>query len=315
MKKTVVITGGAGFIGSNIARKLLQDGYRVKIIDNLSTGRIENLYDILPKIEFLGGDIQDLDFLNKAFRGADYILHQAALPSVPRSIDDPSSSHKVNVDGTFNVFLAACNAKVKKVVFASSSSVYGNRKSDKNKKEILKPLPLSPYAVTKLIGENYAKVFAHIYGLPTVSLRYFNVFGPGQDPNSQYSAVIPKFIKAVLKGERPIIYGDGKQTRDFTFIDNVVHANILAMKSTKVGLGESINIACDDAISLIKLTQTIGKILNKKITPKFEESKKGEVRNSRADIKKAKSLLSYQPKIKFKDGLERTIEWYKENEV
>jgi len=317
MKEIVVITGGAGFIGSNIARKLLKDNYKVKIVDNLSTGRIENLKDIISDIEFLGGDILDLDFLQRAFKGADYVLHQAALPSVPRSIDDPRTSHKVNVDGTFNVLLAARDQKVKKVVFASSSSIYGNRKSNKNKtndskKEILRAQPLSPYAVTKIIGEGYAKVFAHIYGLPTVCLRYFNVFGPGQDPNSQYSAVIPLFIKAALKGDRPTIYGDGKQTRDFTYVDNVVHANILAMKSTKTKLGESINIACDDAISLVKVVKILGKILKKKINPKFEEGRLGEVRNSRANIEKAYKFLGYKPIINFEEGLKRTTAYYEE---
>lgn len=317
MKETVVITGGAGFIGSNIARKLLKDGYKVKIVDNLATGRMENLEDILPNIKFLGGDILDLDFLQKAFKNADYVLHQAALPSVPRSIDDPHTSHRVNVDGTFNVLLAARDNNVKKVVFASSSSIYGNRKSSKNKtsdskKEILRAQPLSPYAVTKIIGEGYAKVFAHIYGLPTVSLRYFNVFGPGQDPNSQYSAVVPLFIKAALKGDRPIIYGDGKQTRDFTYVDNIVHANILAMKSSKVKMGESINVACNDSISLIKMVKTLSKILNKKMHPKFEHGRVGEVKNSRADISKAYKFLGYKPIVKFEEGLKKTVAYYEE---
>lgn len=311
----VVITGGAGFIGSNLARALLHRGYKVRIVDNLSTGRLENIQDIKNKVEFIHGDILNMSHLKRAFKGADYVLHQAALPSVPRSIANPEKSHKANVDGTFNVLLAARDANVKKVVLASSSSIYGNRKPSKSngKKEILRSQPLSPYAVTKLIGEGYAKVFAHVYGLPTVCLRYFNVFGHRQNPKSEYAAVIPKFINAALKNEEVTIYGDGKQTRDFTYIDNVVEANILAMENKRIVMGETINIACGDSISLLDLVKGIEKVLAKKMKIHFKPARPGEVRNSRADISKARKLLGFRPKVKFKDGLNRTIEWYQEN--
>jgi nucleoside-diphosphate-sugar epimerase len=313
MKKTVVVTGGAGFIGSNLVRALVKRGYNVRVVDNLSTGNIDNLHDVIPHIKFMGGDILDPAFLKKAFKDADYVLHQAALPSVPRSIADPETSHNVNVNGTFNVLLAAKEAGVKKVVLASSSSVYGNRKTrpTEGKKEILRSQPLSPYAVTKIIGEGYAKVFAHVYGLPTVCLRYFNVFGYRQDPSSEYSAVIPKFITKALKGDEVVIYGDGKQSRDFTHIDNVVEGNILAMESKSVSMGESINIACNDSISLLQLVKLIDKTLGTKTKIKFEDARPGEVRSSRANISKAKRLLGYEPKVKFEDGLKRAAEYYK----
>lgn len=314
----VLITGGAGFIGSNIARELLAQKHQVTILDDLSTGRLENIKKFKSKINFIKGDIRNQTLLRKIFKGIDYILHQAALPSVPRSINNPLTSHDVNVNGTFRVLLAARDAKVKRIVLASSSSIYGNRKyygSKKtiSKREAMKAMPLSPYAVNKLIGEEYAKVISHIYGLETVCLRYFNVFGPNQNPNSEYAAVIPKFITAILKNQQPVIYGDGTQSRDFTYIENVVRANILAMNSEKVGHGETINIACHESITLLQLVASINKIVKKQIKPTFDATRAGDVKNSLADISKAKKLLGYSPTINFNKGLLRTIEWCKNN--
>jgi nucleoside-diphosphate-sugar epimerase len=316
MNKSVLITGGAGFIGSNIARVLLQKKYGVTIIDNLSTGRLENISDIRKKLRFVRGDIRNLNLLQKVMKGTDYVLHQAALPSVPRSINNPLASHDVNVNGTFNVLLAARDQKVKKVVLASSSSIYGNRKTFGTKKlvkkgEIMKPMPLSPYAVNKLIGEEYAKVFAHIFNVPTVCLRYFNVFGPHQDPKSEYAAVIPKFITTFMRGGQPTIYGDGLQSRDFTYIDNVVNANILAMLSKHAIHGETLNIACGESITLLHVTRAIAKTLKRKMKPKFGPVRTGDVKTSLANISKAKKYIGYAPHIKFDKGLKRTIDWYR----
>lgn len=318
MPRTVLITGGAGFIGSNLAHELLVQKYRVKIIDNLSTGRIENLRDIRKKIQFIRGDVCHRNTLKSVMRGVDYVLHEAALPSVPRSINNPRDSHEANVNGTFNVLLAARDQGVKKVVLASSSSIYGNRKyygvrKTISKREAMKPMPLSPYAVNKLIGEEYAKVFSHIFKVPTTCLRYFNVFGHNQNPRSEYAAVIPRFITAVLKGERPTIYGNGLQSRDFTYVDNVVQANILAMHAEGVQNGETINIACGGSTTLLHLLQLINKILGKKIRPKFEPFRTGDVKNSLADIHKAKQLLGYTPRVSVGEGLLRTVAWYKKN--
>lgn len=316
-KERVAVTGGAGFIGSNLSRELVARGYEVTIIDNLSTGKLRNIKDIRRQVNFIRGDIRDIKTLQQAFRGLDFVLHQAALPSVPRSINDPAGSHDVNVNGTFNVLLAAGQQKVRKVVLASSSSIYGNRKNFgtvkiKNKREAMKPMPLSPYAVNKLIGEEYAKVFAHIFQVPTVCLRYFNVFGPYQDPHSEYSAVIPKFIKLLIADQRPLIHGNGLQSRDFTYIDNVVRANILAMTSDSVGHGETMNIACGASITLRQLVAGINRIIKKNIDPKFGPRRAGDVKHSSADIRKAKRLIGYTPHIDFDDGLRRTIAWYQD---
>lgn len=320
MKKNhVVITGGAGFIGSNIARELIKRDFVVSIIDNLTTGKLSNLADIKSKIRFVKGDIRNISQLQRVFKGADYVLHQAALPSVPRSIDNPAKSHDVNVNGTFNVLLAARDQKIKKVVLASSSSIYGNRKTIgvrtmRHKKELMKPMPLSPYAVNKLIGEEYAKVFAHIFQVPTVCLRYFNVFGPFQDPKSEYAAVIPRFTTIMMKNQRPIIHGDGRQSRDFTYIENVVNANILAMLSPKIKHGETINIACGESVSLLHITKRIAQLLNKRIKPKHGPARAGDVKDSLADIRKAGRLIGYKPKIRVDEGLRRTVAWYKGHE-
>lgn len=246
-----LVTGGAGFIGSNIVEELVDRNESVRVLDNLSTGRRENIEPFMDKIEFIEGDLRDLDAVRKAVEGVDYVLHQGALPSVPRSIDEPLTTNEVNVNGTLKVLIAARDAGVKRVVYASSSSIYGNSEV-LPKREDMPPNPLSPYAISKLAGENYCRIFYQIYGLETVCLRYFNVFGPRQDPTSQYSAVIPKFINAMLNGERPIIYGDGKQSRDFTFVANVVQANLLACEANGVA-GELFNVACGERYTLLDL--------------------------------------------------------------
>jgi len=315
--KKVLITGGAGFIGSNIAHYLLANGYDVSVIDNLSTGSEKNIENIKSEINFVKGDIRDLDLLQKIMKDVNYVLHQAAIPSVPRSIKDPLTTHDSNVNGTINVLLSARDNDVQKVVIASSSSIYGNRKTNNNtvkeKVETMKPMPLSPYATTKLIKEYYCKVFAHIYKLPTICLRYFNVFGPRQNPKSEYAAVIPKFITLIMNDEQPVLYGDGNQTRDFTYIDNVIKANIKAMEAENVKEGETLNIACGESYSLHDLVSEINKYLNKKITPKYDQTREGDVKDSKANIKKAKKLIDFQPEINFVEGLKKTIDWYVEN--
>ncbi|XOU94776.1 MAG: SDR family oxidoreductase [Candidatus Kerfeldbacteria bacterium] len=313
--KKIIVTGGAGFIGSNLTIELIKRGYQVKVIDNLSGGLLKNLDPVKDEIEFVKGDIRSLDLLEKQFTGYDAVLHQAALGSVPRSIKDPYNTHTSNTTGTLNVLIAAKNQDIKKVVFASSSSVYGNRENSASqkvvkKKEIMEPQPLSPYAVSKISAEYYVKVFSHIYDLPTITLRYFNVFGPRQNPNSEYAAVIPLFIKAILKGEQPQIFGDGTQSRDFTYVRNNIEANILAMNS-KVKNGEIINIACSQSISLLQLINLINSILNTKISPKLNPPRIGDVKNSLADISKAKKLINYSPIVDVEEGLKKTINWYK----
>jgi len=307
-----LVTGGAGFIGSHIVEELLKRGEEVRIIDNLSTGKIDNIKDFLSEVEFLEADLRDINKVREAVEGVDYVLHQAAIPSVPRSIADPISSNSANVDGTLNLLFAAKEAKIKRVVIASSSSVYGDSQI-LPKSEEFTPNPISPYAVTKLVEELYALVFYRIYGLETVSLRYFNVFGPRQDPTSQYAAVIPRFITKMLKGESPVIFGDGKQSRDFTYVKNVVEANLVASISDKVGHGEVINIACGESITLNQLVDRINEILGTDIKPIYTEPRPGDVRHSLASINKAKELLGYTVKVSFLDGLKETINWYKNN--
>jgi len=309
-----LVTGGVGFIGSHIVEELLKRGEEVRIIDNLSTGKIDNIKDFLSEVEFLEADLRDINKVREAVEGVDYILHQAAIPSVPRSIIDPISSNSANVDGTLNLLIAAKEAKIKRVVIASSSSVYGDSQI-LPKSEELTPNPLSPYAVTKLVEELYARVFYQIYRLETVSLRYFNVFGPRQDPTSQYAAVIPRFITRMLRGEPPVIFGDGEQSRDFTYVKNVVEANLLASISDKVGHGEVINIACGESITLNQLVDRIDEILGTNIKPIYTEPRPGDVRHSLASINRAKELLGYTVKVSFLDGLKETINWYKNNRV
>jgi UDP-glucose 4-epimerase len=302
--KKVVVTGGLGFIGSNIVERLVPEN-EVLVIDNKSTGKLENVNHIHSNnLKILIGSITELDLKN-AFKGYDYVLHQAALPSVPRSVKDPIGSNEANITGTLKVLTAAKNTGIKKVVFASSSSVYGDTPTLPKKEDMLIN-PLSPYAVTKATGELYCKVFKEIYRLPTVSLRYFNVFGPRQDPNSQYAAVIPKFITAMLNDKSPIVYGDGTQSRDFTFVQNVVDANILACESDITG---TFNIACGRRITINQLIGMINDLLGKDIKPKYVDPRPGDIKHSLADISIAKSF-GYDPKGDFKEELRETVGWF-----
>ncbi|NIM57641.1 MAG: NAD-dependent epimerase/dehydratase family protein [Candidatus Aminicenantes bacterium] len=305
-----LVTGGAGFIGSNIAEELVKRGRPVRIIDNFLTGKKENISSFLDKIELIEGDIRDYDSCSKALDGVDFVLHQAALPSVPRSIEDPLLTTEINIKGTLNILLASREAEVKGFVFASSSSVYGDDPS-LPKKEGNVGNPLSPYAVSKLAGEKYCCVFSQIFGLSTVCLRYFNIFGPRQDPSSQYAAVIPNFITRMLKGESPTIFGDGEQSRDFTYVSNVVEANILASEAKGVS-GEVFNIACGEGTTVNSLASSLNEILKEEISPSYDEPRPGDVRHSFADISKARKMLKYEPLVPFGKGLEETIRWYKE---
>jgi len=305
-----LVSGGAGFIGSNLVVELLQRGHQVRVLDNFATGRRQNLRPFQEKIELIEGDFRSYHIVREAVDGIDFILHQGALPSVPRSIKDPITTNQVNVEGTLNILNAALDAGVKRVVFASSSSIYGDSET-LPKQEDMMPNPLSPYAVSKQAGEKYCQVFARIYKLHTVALRYFNVFGPRQDPTSQYSAVIPKFIKAIREDRQPTIFGDGKQSRDFTFVQNVVTANILATEAD-FPPGMVFNCACHERIDLTELVATINKILNKKIAALYADPRPGDVKHSFANIDRIKKFLGYEPKVFFEEGLKHTIQWYQE---
>jgi nucleoside-diphosphate-sugar epimerase len=302
--KKIIITGGAGFIGSNLARSLCYEN-DVLILDNLSTGEYSNVIDIMNDVTFIQEDITNLEALRRSFEGGDYVLHQAALPSVQRSVDDPITSNKNNVDGTLNVLVASRDCGVKRVVFASSSSIYGDDPA-LPKVETFQPNPQSPYAVTKLAGEYYCKVFHDIYGLETFSLRYFNVFGPGQSPESQYAAVVPKFVKAIKSGQRPEIYGDGEQSRDFTYVENVVMANVLACEAPRAA-GEAINIGSGERVTLNRLLDDLREILQSEIEPIYADPRTGDVRHSLADISRAKELLGYEPRYSLRKGLEKML--------
>ncbi len=308
MSETYVVTGGAGFIGSHIAEHLLRQGHRVRIVDNFVTGKRTNVAELSGDLEVFEINITDKAALDTAFAGADYVFHQAALASVPRSVADPLTSNEYNVTGTLNVLLAARDAGVKRVAYAASSSAYGDIEGE-FKTEDMTPKPLSPYAVAKLAGEYYCKSFTEVYGLETVALRYFNVFGPRQDETSQYAAVIPRFVAAMSRGEAPTIYGDGEQSRDFTYIDNVVHGNLLAIQAPDVG-GEMMNLATGGRISLLDLVDKINGILGTNITPIFEEGRAGDIKHSRAATDKARDLLDYAPVVDFDTGLARTVEWF-----
>ncbi|KPJ56665.1 Vi polysaccharide biosynthesis protein VipB/TviC [Parcubacteria bacterium DG_74_2] len=314
-KGKFLITGGAGFIGSNIVEKLLELGEKVIVFDNLSTGREENLRDFLknPNFKFIQGDLRKEKEVEEAVREVDYILHQAALPSVGRSILDPKSTFESNVSGTLNLLFAAKKYKVKKIVYASSSSIYGPTKI-LPKKENMLPSPISPYALSKLTGEKLCQIFSENYSLPTVCLRYFNVFGPRQDPNSEYAAVIPKFVSAFLNDKRPTIYGDGLQSRDFTFVENVVEANLKALYS-KFNNGQVFNIACGNQTSLLELLDFLNKIFSKNIEPDFAKERQGDIKHSFADISKAEKGLNYSSRVFFEQGLKTTIDWFKRYKV
>ena len=304
-----LVTGGAGFIGSNLVEHLVRAGEKVRVIDNFSTGKRENLSSIPGQFEFVEADIRDLEAIRPAFEGVEFVLHQAAVPSVPRSVEDPVTSHEANVTGTVNVLLAARDAGVKRVVIASSSSVYGNNPRLPKHEEMV-PQPLSPYAASKLATEGYALAFFHVYGLETVCLRYFNVFGPRQDPKSQYAAVIPKFITAMLNGKPPTIYGDGEQTRDFTYVENVIQANLKAAHADGAA-GRVFNIACGQRISINELVRILNEILGTDIEPVYDEPRPGDVKHSLADISAAREVLGYEPEVDFAEGLRRTVKWYR----
>ena len=308
-----LVTGGAGFIGSHLVRSLLAGGARVRVLDNFLTGKRANLEDVASSssLEIVEGDIRDAGTVQKSVRGVRFVLHQAALPSVPRSVSDPATTLSIGVDGTLNVLQAAREAGCERVVYASSSSVYGNTPT-LPKSESMLPGPLSPYAVSKLCGEHLCATFTHLHSLPTVVLRYFNVFGPRQDPTSNYAAVVPRFAAALLAGEAPVIYGDGEQTRDFTYIDNVVDANLLACRAAEPAWGLAINIACGERISVKSLATRLGRACGAAdIAPRHDPARAGDVRHSQADISRAVDLLHFAPQVDLDEGLRRTVEWYR----
>lgn len=305
-----LVTGGAGFIGSHIVAELVHRGERVRVLDNFSTGKEDNLDTVSQDIELIHGDLRDLETVRRAVSGVDYVLHQGALPSVIRSVDDPLTSNACNVVGTLNLLIAARDAGVRRVVYASSSSVYGDSPI-LPKHEDMRPSPKSPYAVSKLAGEHYCQVFTEVYGLETVCLRYFNVFGPRQDPTSQYAAVIPLFITALLHGEPPVVHGDGLQSRDFTYVTNNVQANLLA--TTVPGIaGQVFNIACGKSYTLLELLDILRDILGTDVAPIHTLPRPGDVRHSLADITRAQQVLGYEVKVPFEEGLRRTVAWYRE---
>jgi nucleoside-diphosphate-sugar epimerase len=316
MIMSVLVTGGSGFIGSHLVEALLQRGASVRVLDNLTTGHRANLAGALAHPEglgtvtFIAGDITDRKTVKDAVKGVEYVLHQAALPSVQRSVEDPVTSNLVNVEGTLNVLVAARETGVRRVVYASSSSVYGDS-PQLPKVESMPTNALSPYAVSKLAAEAYCRAFTRVYGLETVSLRYFNVFGPRQDPNSLYAAVLPRFIEALLAKKPPVIYGDGTQSRDFTYVENVVQANLLALDAVGVG-GETFNIACGESINLKAVLQYLAEFSNQVVEPEYQAPRAGDVKHSLADISKAERMLGYRPVIPFREGLKRTFEFLRQ---
>ena len=305
------MTGGAGFIGSNICKELIRQGCFVRVVDNLLTGKKSNLADVINKVDFIQADMGDAEVAQSAMKDIDVVLHQGALPSVPRSVDDPAASHRHCVDATFTLLLVARDVGIKRFVFAASSSAYGDTPT-LPKVETMPPNPLSPYAVGKLVGEYYCSVFYQVYGLETISLRYFNVFGPHQDPASQYAAAIPAFVTAILKDKPPTVYGDGEQSRDFTYIDNVIEANLLAARA-KQTKGEVINVACGEAVTVNEIIAMINDSVGKNIKPAYTDPRPGDVKHSLADITLAEKIIGYKSKVPFKQGLQRAIDWYREN--
>jgi len=302
---TYLVTGGAGFIGSHLSAALVARGHRVRVADNLITGYQQN---VQPGVEFMVGDLADPDAATAAVQGVDYVLHQAAIPSVPRSVMNPRETHRANVDGMLNVLIAARDAGVKRVVFAGSSSVYGDQPA-LPKREDMPTNPMTPYALQKMVSEQYGQMFTRLYGLEVVTTRYFNVFGPRQDPGSPYSGVISLFIKALRDGTRPVIYGDGGQTRDFTFVANVVDGVLLAAETPGVG-GEVFNLATGGRVSLNELLTTLKKIIGSTVKPVYQEGRTGDVRDSQADIAKAETLLGYRPAVMLEEGLRQTVAWF-----
>ncbi len=306
----VVVTGGAGFIGSHIAGTVAATGAKVRIVDDLSTGHRENLEELSGDIEFFEGSVADSALMNKALQDVEVVFHEAAIPSVPRSVEEPEQTHIASVDGTFNLLLAARQQNVRRVVYAASSSAYGDQPT-LPKVEDMAPDPLSPYAVAKLVGEYYCQVFTRVYGLETVSLRYFNVFGPRQDPGSQYSGVVSRFISALCSNQTPVIFGDGEQSRDFTYIDNVVSANLKAATSAR-GVGQVINVALGERITLNQLLHELKDLIGcVDVVANYRDARLGDVRHSLADITRAKQMLGFEPVIDLREGLQRTVDWWK----
>jgi nucleoside-diphosphate-sugar epimerase len=303
-----LVTGGAGFIGSHLCEELTRRGETVRVVDSLITGKRENLAH-LPNVEFMEGDLADVAIATRAVRGVDYVLHQAAIPSVPRSVEDPITSNRANVDASLSLLVAARDAGVKRVVYAGSSSAYGNSPT-MPKVETMPTAPVSPYALQKLVAEQYCQMFTTLYNLPTVTIRYFNVFGPRQDPSSPYSGVISLFIRALVEGRRPIIYGDGEQTRDFTYVANVVDG-VLRACHAKEASGEVINVATNGRVSLNQLFRSLRDMVGASVDPIYENARAGDVRDSQADITKAAQLLGYKPLVSFDQGLKNTVDWYK----
>ncbi|HEU0005449.1 MAG TPA: SDR family oxidoreductase [Terriglobia bacterium] len=306
-----LVTGGAGFIGSNIVEELVRQGAQVRVIDNFATGKPDNLKLFKDRIDFREVDICDLKALQEAVRGSDYVLHQAAIPSVPKSVIDPIASHNADVTGTLHVLWAAKEAGVKRLVYAASSSAYGDD-PELPKREEMPSRAISPYGFMKYVGEEYCRLFTQLYGLETVSLRYFNVFGPRQDPSSQYSGVLSRFITAMLAGKRPVVFGDGEQSRDFTFVANVVQGNLLACHASGVA-GKMYNLACGQCVNLNQVVAQLNSILGTTLEPIYEANRVGDIKHSLADISRAKAELKYTPSVQFEDGLRITVDWYRQN--
>jgi UDP-N-acetylglucosamine/UDP-N-acetyl-alpha-D-glucosaminouronate 4-epimerase len=308
-----LVTGGAGFIGSNTVDELVRRGHSVVVLDDLSSGREDNLAELRNKITLIKGSITDIEVVRKAMHDAEYVLHLAARTSVPRSVKDPIETNRINIDGTLNVLVAAKELKVKRVVFAASSSAYGETPT-LPKVETMQPQPISPYGVTKFVGELYGQTFGRCYGLENVSLRYFNIFGPRQDPSSPYSGVLAKFCTAFLEDTQPIVFGDGEQTRDFTFVENAVQANLLACEAPNVS-GKVFNVGVGGRVSLNDVLRELGRITGKTLEAKYDPPRDGDIRDSQADISQAREFLDYAPQVTFEEGLARTFEWYRETQT
>lgn len=308
-----LVTGGAGFIGSNLVAALLERDHAVRVLDNFSTGKRENVTPFLDRIDLIEGDLTYMADVERAVQDIDVVFHQAAIPSVPRSVSDPLACHEANTTGTLNILIAARDAKVRRLVYASSSSVYGDQNTAKAKVETMAPQPISPYGAAKLSAEHYCQVFYTVYGLETVALRYFNVFGPRQDPASMYAAVIPRFITALLRGEPPTIYGDGEQTRDFTYVGNVVTGNLLAAEApADRAAGRVFNVAAGQQMSLNELVRLLQDLTGQAVEPVYTAPRPGDIRHSLADISKARHMLGYEPNVSFLEGLRQTVDWYRD---